>query len=196
MGRMGGAVGTPCRHFDPKATGLPNFDLWSVDIQGELGDSGWRDSVCFGPGCREQLESLRLFALKPDRVTMDPSLDVVSMFVDVSSIAAWCDMDEITTVSLLSNSDQICTRGCWLQYHMNRRPHEFPLDVGMMMLRFCRLSWARGDYWGMRLASCAVWPGVNPKSAPLQPVQKLKHGASKNWSGSQRQTRPSRKRRK
>ena len=34
---------------------------------------------------------------------MDPSPEVVSMFVDVSSMAARCDMDAITTVSLLSH---------------------------------------------------------------------------------------------
>ena len=34
---------------------------------------------------------------------MDSLPEVVSMFVDGSSIAAWCDMDAITTVSLLSN---------------------------------------------------------------------------------------------
>ena len=34
---------------------------------------------------------------------MDPSPDVVSMFVDVSSIAAWCDMDEVTTVRMFAH---------------------------------------------------------------------------------------------
>ena len=102
-GTGGRAVGTPCRHVHSKTTGFPIFECLSAKFGGEFGDSGWRDPVCFGLGCREQPGSLRLFAFEPDQVAMDPSPEVVSMFVDVSSIAAWCDMDEVTTVSLFSH---------------------------------------------------------------------------------------------
>ena len=77
-GKGGRAVGTPCRHLGSKAAGFPNFECWSAEISGELCDSGWRDSVCFGLGCREQPGSPRLFAFKPDQVAMDPSPHVVS----------------------------------------------------------------------------------------------------------------------
>ena len=47
-------------------------------FEGEFGDSGWRDFVCFWARLRQQLESLRLLVLKPDQVALDPSSDVVS----------------------------------------------------------------------------------------------------------------------
>ena len=52
---------------------------------------------CVGQGCRAQTESPSCPSF------MDPSPEVVSTFVDVSSIASWCEMDEATTNSLFKH---------------------------------------------------------------------------------------------